>query len=766
MSRGASRAWRRRALAGLLGGLLGLPGGVAAEVINPAIVQTTLNPLPPSVLIPSARFTGSLIVVTSDVPHTFVLFGTSGDLTGDGFPEVVITGWSAPPALDPTGPPPAAPLRVFSTTPIGVVPVDALGLLGVSTLPGTSTPRILDLDGNGLEDFLYLGFNEFPFTNPFATTISQAFRQTAPGQFSTVTLAGPTITSHNSNVGDFDGDGRPDVVASTFGTDGTFFDPDFFAFNAFLKNVVILYVNNGDGTFAPHAMRYTRSISEGFTTPLHGAGSAAAMGDVDGDGSTDIVLTDAGHVPGGDTPPFDRGDTLLISSITRGPGEAFGTITRLPPPYFEDKPEFAAFPSAFHIDKSHDIHVHVTDVDHDGRPDILVSSIIWDATAGTSAGVLQILANRGDRQFEDVTDTSLYNFFLGKAASHQPVFVDVNGDGFVDIVMPEFGNFSPVDGATMPQTWANQLLVNTGTGKFVQAMWNEFHELTLGHPGLAPAGAFVPPAQDAKYIPYLLPDGRLGFVTWAPVFVGGVAKTMFLDFRAAARLSTGPGGTNPAAQGAPGFSEYFYLTEYPDVAAAVAGGQHASGLAHYLAVGRSAGRRAFAPNATIRGGAGVDTLTLDGPRERFAIARVAGVLQVTDALGVHGTLRVHDLERVQFTDALTTLAGPFAGAFLDEPLVAGEDRVKAVHLEDLRLAIDAARTRNGLAAFPWTDPVLTRGVTAVRRIHLVELRAAVAQVGAAKGIPVTFAEEAVTPGATPIRASHLEEVRAVVRAVP
>ena len=87
--------------------------------------------------------------------------------------------------------------------------------------------------------------------------------------------------------------------------------------------------------------------------------------------------------------------------------------------------------------------------------------------------------------------------------------MDINGDGFPDIIMPQVGNFGPPE--VVAQTWANQVLINTGTGKFVQAMWNEFHEMTLSQEQLVPGGFFF--RQDRKYIPYLLPDRRLGFVT-------------------------------------------------------------------------------------------------------------------------------------------------------------------------------------------------------------------------------------------------------------
>ena len=63
--------------------------------------------------------------------------------------------------------------------------------------------------------------------------------------------------------------------------------------------------------------------------------------------------------------------------------------------------------------------------------------------------------------------------------------------------------------------------------------------------------------------------------------------------------------------------------------------------------------------------------------------------------------------------------------------------MRAVHLIELRLRIDALRDGLGLAAFAWTDPVIEPGVTRVRAVHLAELRRALGAVyeGAGQGGP-------------------------------
>ena len=67
-------------------------------------------------------------------------------------------------------------------------------------------------------------------------------------------------------------------------------------------------------------------------------------------------------------------------------------------------------------------------------------------------------------------------------------------------------------------------------------------------------------------------------------------------------------------------------------------------------------------------------------------------------------------------------AGVRRPAFTDPRIVAGTTTVKAVHLTELRLRINALRRRYGLSPFSWTDRTITRGVTPVRGVHVAELR--------------------------------------------
>jgi len=50
--------------------------------------------------------------------------------------------------------------------------------------------------------------------------------------------------------------------------------------------------------------------------------------------------------------------------------------------------------------------------------------------------------------------------------------------------------------------------------------------------------------------------------------------------------------------------------------------------------------------------------------------------------------------------------------------------VKAVHFTEPRNTIDIIRLTCGLGTFAWTDPMLIPGITPINAIHLTELRTA------------------------------------------
>jgi Divergent InlB B-repeat domain/Fibronectin type III domain len=105
-------------------------------------------------------------------------------------------------------------------------------------------------------------------------------------------------------------------------------------------------------------------------------------------------------------------------------------------------------------------------------------------------------------------------------------------------------------------------------------------------------------------------------------------------------------------------------------------------------------------------------------------------------------------------------------SFTDNPLVARTTVMKAVHIIELRTAIGAARTRNGLTAFAFTDPTLAAGAT-VKAVHILELRTALNQVYTrlARALP-TYTDPTLVAGQTTAKAAHVQELRNAVSALP
>lgn len=116
------------------------------------------------------------------------------------------------------------------------------------------------------------------------------------------------------------------------------------------------------------------------------------------------------------------------------------------------------------------------------------------------------------------------------------------------------------------------------------------------------------------------------------------------------------------------------------------------------------------------------------------------------------------------TAATVSIADAGGPGFTDELSAGGP--VRAVHLTELRLRIDALRRALGSAPFGWDDAVIEPGVTPVRAAHLTELRDALAEAYALAGqTPPRYSAGAPGRGTTPIRADHFIELRNAVVAL-
>lgn len=665
----------------------------------------TLNPMPQSVNIDPDFFTVSEIFHHS-VPNAVITYHGAGDTDQDGHPELYISGWSWR-GWNADPPPPPSELTIFEANADDTV-VLSPELLGTTTTPGTTFLRVDDFDGDTRPDVLITGHNESPFAMTPNTIYLNRGDHFEPRNIS------PAMAMHEGYLGDFDLDGDVDFIASAYWVDLVFSEgPSSAQSTTNDQAALVLFLNDGMSNFTAWPLRFNQAIEGLDADRLVGlekmnSGSAAAFGNIDTDPENEIIVIDNNLGPGGSGQP----ESWIIDDIAFESRYIYGTFRPLPLPYLETNSRFANNPFiGVTVNPSHDVHVELLDIDNDGDSDLVIDSLIWTEHPQDTAGVVQFLENDGTGSFTDVTETTLYNYNLMNWGSHDPRHLDVNHDGFIDILKVQRGVMETVTkqwpgGATMgslqsaPNTWANDILINTGTGKFVSAFRDGFHILTLRQEQIFKTygNEFIPYSLfDYPYYPYLLRDGRLGFATFQEVtplrraITGDPPEQFWFDVRSKHLLSTGPYGQNTSSQGAPGYSEYFYLTEYPDVMTSIETGYYSTGLEHYQRQGHAEGRKTFAPGAHVHGhndtdvitlregdeqafgyggsdvftglagndlldgGTGFDTAMFLGPRNNYDLQIEGGTLTVTALDTNEGTDTLKSIEYLRFTDAVICL---------------------------------------------------------------------------------------------------------------
>jgi hypothetical protein len=326
----------------------------------------------------------------------------------------------------------AAPVRVFRINADGTGQDATQQILGELPTAATAFPVIADFNRDGIDDIFLAGMLDHSGNAPGVAYISRA------GQTHRRVNLPELVWTHDVATVDIDHDGDLDVVNSH----GQ------------------MWLNDGQGNFVFRDHHWNLNFGAGHW--MHGSGVCA--GDFNRTGRTQLVITDLMQdsflSPKSDTVIYEldanlqpiREHTLPMPTLDRN------TITEV----------------------SHEVTCLVVDVNSDSRPDILVFSRSLPPTGSTvwlANGQVQVLINRGNWQFEDVSLTALPGYNINQHITYVPWAQDFNGDGRPDLW---FTSFEPASQNHAVSAW-----VNRGNSVFASALTNTIETIK-------PNGGMVP----------------------------------------------------------------------------------------------------------------------------------------------------------------------------------------------------------------------------------------------------------------------------------
>jgi hypothetical protein len=372
----------------------------------------------------------------------------------------------------------------------GTLSVDT-GLTSSLVTNGLGSVNVADFNGDGKDDIFLAAHNEAPFVNKAST----AYLSKPDGTLTKVTL-GDSVQDHDATLATVGG--KQVVLAMSFGD--TPANP-------------LMYSYDGQGGFAVGSLAPDPNDAP--------AGQSIAAADFLGDGRTEVIVGEMSWGMGIAWTPTNASQQYLF-------GLDHGLLALpampMPAPYF-NKPAYDAYVSEF-PGKTHNPRVWIDDLNHDGRPDVLVNAMIWSAKVGVQRNTIQLLMNQGGLSFADATDTLDPDFDLGSSVDYSMRMVDVDGSGINSLFLSHQDDCDAGAAVCAPQH-GNYILVNDGSGRLHVAMHDEF----LGLKGAV--ARFVA----AQHLPGVEFDSGNGFYAWTPLFIAYENAAGHINFVAVVQVA-------------------------------------------------------------------------------------------------------------------------------------------------------------------------------------------------------------------------------------
>jgi hypothetical protein len=367
------------------------------------------------------------------------------DVNGDGIPDLVVattvdSGYAQDPGLAsvflgvPTAPGTYQTVVDYPTTgtnPSGIVAVALAGsgspdmvvsnfgngtasvfmhnpatpgtFLAATTLTTGGQPNQVvsaDINGDGLPDLVFADLS----TSGNAIVLLQ--NASSPGTFAAPLNLSTGGMTASVAIGDLNGDGKPDIVATTYDSNG----------------------NNGKVTIFFQNPASPGTFMAGVSFPAGAQPQAVRIADVNGDGLPDLVVANRG--PGNDGTGMPGVSVILQNAAS--PGTFLAPVTYATP--------WGA------------VDVAVADLNGDGKPDLVVASL-----GPSPRGAVSVL-------LQSTTTAGTFGTATSYAGYGQPLSVavaDLNGDGHPDIAVADgYTATVMLQNAAAPGTFANAAPVN------------------------------------------------------------------------------------------------------------------------------------------------------------------------------------------------------------------------------------------------------------------------------------------------------------------